>query len=336
MSTPTVSVIVVSFDSAVWLTTCLDSVARDLQDEEWEAVVIENATTSLDVTRALAVSHPRRVRVIQNDHNVGFACAVNQGLAATRGALVWILNPDCAVLPGAFTALRAQALEDGCGIVGPRVLNLDRSVQGSARGDPTMLTGLFGRSTLLTRLFPHSPVVQKNIRTCQPIPAQAVVEVDWLSAACLVGRRKVLEEVGGFDEGYFLYWEDADLCRRIRHRGYSVRYVSDATVIHAQGRSTRKVPRLAIRSFHESAYRYYATHVARWPFGPGRLIARVALGLRCRWKLWRVVRRSDRVASGDSRPALDLIRPFAGRPRWQPADGPDTSGPTASQSQSSA
>jgi GT2 family glycosyltransferase len=98
-------------------------------------------------------------------------------------------------------------------------------------------------------------------------------------------RRSAFESVGGFDERYFLYWEDADLCRRLRARGYRVRYVPGATAVHSVGRSSRSAPAASIRAFHQSAYRYYATHVAPGVLNPKRLLARVLLSARCWWKL---------------------------------------------------
>jgi N-acetylglucosaminyl-diphospho-decaprenol L-rhamnosyltransferase len=111
------------------------------------------------------------------------------------------------------------------------------------------------------------------------------VAVDWLSGACVLGRRDALTGVGGFDERYFLYWEDADLCRRLRARGYQVRYVPAATAIHRVGHSSRTARAASVRAFHESAYLYYATHVAPGVLNPKRLLARALLAARCWWVL---------------------------------------------------
>jgi GT2 family glycosyltransferase len=111
---------------------------------------------------------------------------------------------------------------------------------------------------------------------------EAGEDVDWVSGACMMVRRDMLNVVGGFDERYFLYWEDADLCRRLRGRGWSVRYVTNAEVVHQVGQSSRTAHGLATRAFHDSAYLYYATHVAQSPFMRG--LARVVLGARCRLK----------------------------------------------------
>ncbi len=98
-------------------------------------------------------------------------------------------------------------------------------------------------------------------------------------------RRAAFDEVGGFDARYFLYWEDADLCRRLRARGYEIRYVPAATAVHQVGHSSRTARAASIKAFHESAYLYYATHVAPGAWNPKRAIARVLLAARCWWRL---------------------------------------------------
>ena len=97
----------------------------------------------------------------------------------------------------------------------------------------------------------------------------------------MLARREALDAVGGFDERFFLYWEDADLCRRLRARGYHVRYVPGATAIHRVGQSSRTARASAIRAFHESAYLYYATHVAPARSIPSAPLARAILPARC-------------------------------------------------------
>jgi GT2 family glycosyltransferase len=108
-------------------------------------------------------------------------------------------------------------------------------------------------------------------------------EVEWVSGACMLCRRSALDVVGGFDERYFLYWEDADLCRRLRSCGITIRHVPASEVVHAGGQSSRTAQALAIRAFHSSAYTYYATHVARSALG--RRFAWIVLEARCRLKL---------------------------------------------------
>ena len=118
-------------------------------------------------------------------------------------------------------------------------------------------------------------------------PGQTSVEVDWLSGACLMVRRSAFEAIGGFDPGYFMYWEDADLCRRLRERGGSVRYAPGVRVRHAVGQSSRRAPELALRAFHASAYRYYTRWNAPRRWDPRRAIAKSLLTLRLWIKLAR-------------------------------------------------
>ena len=158
-------------------------------------------------------------------------------------------------------------------------------MQGSARGDPNIMTGLFGRSSWLTARFPESRIAQRNVVPPSLSPGENSREVDWVSGACLLVRRSAFEAVGGFDEQYFLFWEDADLCRRLRAAGYTVRYAPAIVARHAVGTSRRSVPSLAIREFHRSAYRYYAKWSGARPWSLRRAFAALALGARCGAKL---------------------------------------------------
>ena len=262
MTTPNVTAVLVNYNAGPELRRALQSIADEMSGQPWEAFVIDNA--SVDGSGAIVGEFAPQARLVKNVENVGFARGVNQGLRLASAPLVLLINPDCRIVAGAMASLTA-ALEayPSCALVGPRILNPDGSVQGSARGDPDMFTGLFGRTTLLRRLLPELSVSKRNV-----VPDEATrdggdtVVVDWLSGACMLARRDALEKVNGFDERYFLYWEDADLCRRLREIGYHVRYLPGASAIHHVAHSSRRARAAAIRAFHESAYLYYSTHVA--------------------------------------------------------------------------
>jgi GT2 family glycosyltransferase len=281
MNPPEIAAILVNYNSGGELARALRSIADEMVGRSWEAFVVDNASS--DGSGASVADCGPMVQLVQNTANVGFSRGVNQGLAASTAPLVLIMNPDCRLVAGAVVTLRGvlDARPD-CAIVGPRILNPDGSVQGSARGDPDMLTGLFGRTALLGRLVPFLPVAKRNVVAEEAIRSgeQSVV-VDWMSGACMLARRTALDQVGGFDERFFLYWEDADLCRRLRARGHHVRYVPGATAIHRVGQSSRTARTFAIRAFHRSAYLYYATHVAPAPLNPKRALARAILNTRC-------------------------------------------------------
>lgn len=276
------AIVIVSFNSGEALARCLASIAQHAPLAT--TIVVDNAST--DDSAALPSLQNPRVELYKNSTNVGFGSGINQGLAHTHADFVLILNPDCALTAGAVERLQDELEHHPeCAIVGPQIQNDDGSVQGSARGDPSLMTGLFGRTTLLTRLFPQSAFARRNVRTNdEPNDATQSYSVDWVSGACMLARRSSIAALGGFDERYFLYWEDADLCRRLRNAGHTVRYVPSSVVTHTQGVSSRGVPGLAIRAFHESAYRYYSIHVARNVLE--RAVAWTILAVRSRWKLW--------------------------------------------------
>jgi GT2 family glycosyltransferase len=290
-SPPLLSAVLVNYNAGDELRRALQSIADEMHEQAWEAVVVDNA--SVDGSTSIVAEFAPLASLMANTENVGFARAVNQGLAATSAARVLIMNPDCRLVAGAIAALGAELDEhEYCAIAGPRILNPDGSVQGSARGDPDMLTGLFGRTGVLGRLMPWVGVARRNVVSNAAIRSgHPSVVVDWLSGACIFARRDALAKVGGFDERYFLYWEDADLCRRLRAAGYHVRYVPGATAIHRVGHSSRTVRAAAIRAFHASAYLYYTTHNAPRPLQPKRVLAKVILSGR-QWFLLRGARSS--------------------------------------------
>ena len=280
-SDPIYAAVLVNYNAGAELERAIRSISDELAGHAWEGVVVDNA--SIDGSTVAVETFAGHVRLINNSTNAGFARGVNQGVAATSAPYVLIMNPDCRLMAGAIGALRAVLdAHPQCAIVGPRILNPDGSVQGSARGDPDMLTGLFGRTGILRRVVPFMSIARRNVVVDEAIRSgQDSVVVDWLSGACMLARRDALAAVNGFDERFFLYWEDADLCRRLRARGYHVRYAPGATAIHRVGQSSRTARASAIRAFHESAYLYYATHVAPAPLSPKRAVARAILHTRC-------------------------------------------------------
>ncbi len=285
-----ITVIIVNYNSGPHLAECLTSLDAGLAGFNWEGVVVDNASTD-DSEKAAdqgqSESASGHVRLVRLPNNTGFAAGANLGVRTSASDRLLFINPDCVVAPGLLDPLLSEL--DTCpraAAVAPCVINEDGSPQGNARGDPTMMTGLFGRSTLLSRLFPSAPWARRNVRRSRTLPeGQRAASVDWVSGSCVLVRREAFTEIGGFDERYFLYWEDADLCRRLRNAGWSIRFRPDARVVHVGARSSRTVKPLAIRAFHRSAYLYYATHVAPSRWSLGRWLAAGLLFARCRIKL---------------------------------------------------
>jgi len=280
------TVVIVNFNAGPLLADGVARVREARGDQCWDLIVVDNASTDDSLEPLLGASD---VRVIRNADNRGFGAACNQGAQAGDAPWVLFLNPDCALVAGVVEHLAVEATRHPtCVAVGPRIDDPDGAVQGSARGDPDLLAGVAGRTSWLARVLPGSAVVARHVVWPERVPAGASsIAVDWVSGACLLVRRAALETAGGFDPGYFLYWEDADLCRRLRLGGGSVRYAPGVRVRHLVGQSSRRAPELALRAFHASAYRYYTIWKAPNPWDPRRLIARTLLALRLRVKLAR-------------------------------------------------
>jgi GT2 family glycosyltransferase len=277
-------VIIVNFNSGEALrSSSLASLEEGLAGLEWEAIVVDNASSDGSEQAAL---NRDGVKLLGLRANVGFAAGVNTGMAATSASFVLMLNPDCRLEHGSVRLLVDELQKHPtCAVIGPRILDPEGTLQESARGDPNMLTGLFGRTSALSRLFPDLSIVRRNLAADVLSKSSGSSQrVDWVSGACMLARSEALAEVGGFDEGYFLYWEDADLCRRLRNTGWETRYMTGATAVHDVGQSSRKARSLANREFHRSAYRYFATHVVPQRWHPGRVIGWTILMLRSRLK----------------------------------------------------
>jgi len=277
------SIVIVNFNAGPELGRCLASVREHTGAVEWEAVVVDNAST--DGSEVIARGADGRFALVRNTENVGFARAVNQGVRLTSAPFVLLLNPDGYLLPGAVGELLHEMQTTAtCGVAAPAVVDDAGGTDRNARGDPNLITGFFGRSTWLTRRFPNSALARRNVITSAPPAGDTGLDVDWVTGSCMLVRRAAFDAVDGLDERYFMYWEDADFCRRLRLAGWRVRYRPAALVSHSGGLSSRSASQLANRAFHDSAYLYYRTHVARSALSPLRWLAWLLLHVRSWWR----------------------------------------------------
>lgn len=258
MSTgPDLSILLVTYNSRAFVGDCLDSI-RETVGCAHEVVVADNASS--DGTVGFLREGFPHVTVIEMGGNAGFARANNQALAAATGRNVVLLNGDTLLGDGALDALVAFLdANPRAGVASPQLLNTDLTDQRTARSFPTPAAALWGRRSPLTRWFPG------NRWSARYMPRSgshdgSPYEVDWVSGACLMAPRRVIEQVGGLDEGFFMHWEDADWCRRIKGAGFGVFCILRAEVLHAEGGSRRGWPPAQVRYFHRGAYRYYAKH----------------------------------------------------------------------------
>ncbi len=276
------AVLIVNYRGYDDLERCLASLEPYLGlDDE---VVIVDWESDRKALRRAAGRWPRAELVPRAD-NRGFAAGVNLAASRSRSPYLLLLNPD-AVAEGPVV----RVLEDwltrhpDVGVAGASILDADGTLQQSARRFPDLTTWFGGRSTWLTSRFPGNWVTKRNLVARDAAASGQPVDVDWVSGACLMTRRDVFERVGGFDEGFFLYWEDADYCARVADAGFRRVYEPAVAVRHDAGRSASHDPPPAIRAFHRSAYRLYWKRASVL----GRLLApavKAGLWLRGEWRV---------------------------------------------------
>ena len=265
MSDP-IGAVVVDHDTGPLLDGCVRSL---LADGAGPVVVVENGAAG-SAANALADlpgdGTEQPVRIVRPGHNVGFGAGVNRGLAALAGESTppeWILvcNPDLIVHLGALAALR-QVLESehAWALVGPRIFDETGVVYPSVRNFPSLADA--AGHALLALFNPDNPFTQRyNPGTPE---GDVVTSAGWVSGSCFLARRNALEELGGFDESYFMYAEDMDLCWRAHHAGWGVGFAGTAEVTHVQGVSTARHPYRMMLAHHRSALRFTFRTTKGW------------------------------------------------------------------------
>jgi GT2 family glycosyltransferase len=251
------SVVTVNYKMREPLLECLESARREAAGVAFELAVVDNH--SGDDSRVAVAERFPEARYVANDQNLGYARAVNQGLAATSGRYVLILNPDCVLQPGSIRALM-QRLDGspGAAVAGPKILDGDGTLQYSCRSFPDHFTFLFNRYSLLTLLFPRNRYSRRYLLLDWDHASTRVV--DWVSGACMMVRRAAVERVGGMDEHFFMFNEDVDWCRRFQLAGYQVVYEPTAAVVHHIGASKSKVAPRVILERHRGMIHYFHKH----------------------------------------------------------------------------
>ena len=251
-SRSTSQILIVTWNVRDLLLRCLASVPAAAGLLSYEIVVVDNASDD-GTLEALREAFPG-VKVIANTQNRGFSGGNNQALATAVGAYLFLLNPDTELRAGAITALH-HFLETHpqVGIVGPMLRYGDGSLQASRRRFPSLAT-LFSESTIIQEYLPYLPFFASfYISDHSPNERQTV---DWIVGAAMFVRRAVYEQIGGLDEGFFMYSEELDWCRRAVAAGWQVAYEPAAEVVHFEGRSSKQVvPARHIR-FFSSRVRY--------------------------------------------------------------------------------
>jgi len=255
-----ISIVIVSYNGRDHLRRCLQSLAAHPPAAEREVIVVDN--DSRDGSAPMVASEYPDVRLLRMPRNLGFAAGANRGAREASGEAIVLLNPDSEIEADPFAPMLAYLREhDDAGIMAPRLLNPDGSLQLSCRSFPTFSVALFNRYSLLTRLFPRNRYSRQYLLS--DWHHDSISDVDWVSGACLMVRRSLFEQIGLLDEGYFMYIEDVDLCQRVHRAGYTVVYLPQTSVVHHIGRSSRTLPSRSIVARHRSMWHYYKKYLRR-------------------------------------------------------------------------
>jgi N-acetylglucosaminyl-diphospho-decaprenol L-rhamnosyltransferase len=253
---PRWAAVVVNYESGPLLAACVESLLADGSAGEPEVVVVDNGSRDGSVA-ALRRARPM-VTVLDVGENLGYAKAANRGIAATRAAIVAVCNPDLEVEPGTAATIVARFdREPDLAAVGPVLRNPDGSQYPSARSVPGPAVAV--GHALFGRILPGNRFTRRYRQL--DVDPNVARDVDWVSGAMLFLRRAALASVGGWDERYFMYMEDVDLCWRLHRLGWRIAYEPGGSVTHVQGASTDRHPYRMIVEHHRSVYRFAAQ---RW------------------------------------------------------------------------
>jgi hypothetical protein len=256
-SRPDLSIVVVNWNVRDLLRRCLQSMSGDPTTAPAREIIVVDCV-STDGSAEMVQHEFPDVRLIASPENLGYARGSNTGAAQATGRYLMIMNPDTEIVDQALaTLVRYMDDHPAVGAAGPQLRYADGSLQPSRRRFPTLATG-FWESTLLHQWFPLNPFARRyHMADRPPDTPQAV---DWLVGAALLIRRAAWEQVGPLDEGYFMYFEELDWCRRCRSAGWEIHYVPQALVIHHEGKSSGQVVVARTIRFQRSKVRYFGKY----------------------------------------------------------------------------
>ena len=253
-----VSIAIVNYNTREWLESCLNSIKKVEPLASYEIYLVDNASTdgSVDFVKK---NYPK-VHIIENAGNLGFSAAANQAIRTSHGKYVLVLNTDTELDPEAVDILVefADAHED-VGVVGPKLQNPDGTTQISGRRFPSFLEAFF--HSFLGIVWPSNPYTIRYYMLDWDRESEKTV--DWVSGAAIFFKREALDEVGLFDERFFMYVEDMDICYRMWKKGFKVYFCPSAKVMHHIGKSSDQSSVKMIVEFQRSLFRFFQKNYAQ-------------------------------------------------------------------------
>jgi hypothetical protein len=282
MREPEISIVIVSLNTREYLRRCLTAIPGAASDLTVEVLVVDNGST--DGTQGMLAEEFPGVRVVQSGENLGFGKASNLGARNARGRALLLLNSDCEMQPGALrTMLRTLDGDAGVGGILCRLLNADGSLQPSVHPNFPTPWSLLGDVAFLTSLryaIYRRPALHRLFLRRSMAFHGSARDVAWGGAACLLIRRESFLGIGGFDERFFLFCEDMDLCKRLGEAGVRLCYTPEAWAIHHWGRSTAQQSAASRRAAYQSRILYYDKHFPGWGGPLARCLGEAELRLR--------------------------------------------------------
>jgi GT2 family glycosyltransferase len=254
------SIIIVNYNTGKLLQDCLGSIYAGANGMPFDVWVVDN--NSVDSSVEVVRSGFPKVRLIKNQSNVGFSKANNMAMSQCDSKYILLLNPDTLVVGDAIDrVVEFMEKNPSVGISGCKVLNRDHTLQLACRRNiPTPKVAFF-RMSGLSKLFPNSKSMAQYNLTFKD--ANETQEVDAVSGAFLMARRKAIQDIGLLDERFFMYGEELDWCLRAKRAGWAVMYYPEAEIIHYKGESTKSNSRKAALEFYRAMYLFHKKHFAQ-------------------------------------------------------------------------
>lgn len=279
---PDISALIVSWNTRDYLVRCLRAIPGATGTLTVEIIVVDNGSS--DGTQAMLAEEFPHVRVIQSRENVGFGKASNIGVQASRGRTLLILGSDCELQPVSLPPMIVELDRDpSIGMVLCRILNPDGSLQPSVHesfpSPWSQLGDLFFLPSLRYAVY-RRPALHRWLLRATLKAHLRTRDVAWGGGMCMLVRRDLFLSLGGFDERFFMYSEDMDLCKRIREAGCRVRYLAEPSAVHNWGKSTEQVPERMLCESYKSRILYFDKHFPGWGGAVARWITKRELGFR--------------------------------------------------------
>ena len=257
---PDISICMVSLNCRDVLKNCLDSLYSSVSPFSYEVIIVDNASSDDTVAQVKSYDFPR-LRLLQNDRNIGFTKATNQAIRMSSGRYILWLNTDTILNTGTLHRLCLYLDENPrVGIVGPKVLNPDGTFQPQCRrGLPTPWASL-AHMLRLNRLWPRHEGFGRYLLSY--LPVEQACQVDAVSGCCLMARRQVLNDIGPLDEDYFGFGEDIDWCVCAKKAGWEVWYYPESSIIHLKGQGgVHAKPYHKVWGIHQAMRTFHSKHL---------------------------------------------------------------------------